>query len=94
MCFIKFAMISMWKKMEKPELGDDVHRSAFIVYLMNVHKECRLTDPCQQSSCGLGEKGRHNSYFFFPYGRKVKMRYLILWITNIKIQEDLDRPEQ
>ena len=62
--------MSTWKKMEKPELGDDVHRSAFTVYLMNVHKECRLTDPCQQSSCGLGEKGRHNSYFFFPIWKK------------------------
>lgn len=34
-------------KMEKWELDDDIHQSAFIVYPMNIHEECWLMDPSQ-----------------------------------------------
>lgn len=62
--FCKICLDILVDKMERQELGVDIHRSAFIVYLMSVHEECRLTYPCPQNSCGLGEDRRQNCLFF------------------------------
>lgn len=75
-------------KVEKWELDDEIHQSAFIVYSMNIHEECWLMDSCQLDSLVLDEDRRHKSHFF-QKKRMLKMRYLIPWITKSRLKKIL-----